>query len=166
MYHSVMTKQRVCLFVLLAWLIPFYLILISTITTLRSKLCGSVIPKIYCVNWLINKLACSASIANIIIPSFNYTFYIGHIIFVVWSYLYLVRTCLTSKENRRKFMQTCVPHLFCLITVVVSLLFDLLYMRFGSKHLSQSLQNFMAIVFLLIPPVINPVMYGFNLTKI
>lgn len=166
MYHSVMGTQRVCVFVFIAWLVPFYLMLISTITTSRSMLCGSHIPKIYCVNYLIGKLACTASIANVIVPAFNYTFYFSHFIGIIWSYVCLIRTCLTSKENWGKFMQTCMPHLFCLITVTVCLLFDLLYMRFGSKTLSQSVQNFMAMEFIVFPPIVNPLIYGLNLTQI
>ncbi|XP_047457261.1 olfactory receptor 1D2-like, partial [Mugil cephalus] len=165
-YHSVMTKQRICLFVSFAWLIPFYVMFMGTITTSMSRICGSHIPKIYCVNLLVSNLACSASLAKIVIPAFNYTFYFGHFIFIIWSYVCLIRTCKTSTENRSKFMQTCLPHMVCLLTLVVCLLFDLLYMRFGSKDLSQSVQNFMAIEFLLIPPIVNPFMYGFKLKKI
>ncbi|XP_054471797.1 olfactory receptor 51G2-like [Anoplopoma fimbria] len=149
-----------------AWLTPFFLILMGTVTTSTSRLCGSHIPKIYCVNWLMGKLACSSSVANIAVPAFNYTFYFGHCTFVCWSYIYMVRTCLKSKENRSKFMQTCVPHLFSLIVVVGSLLFDLLYMRFGSKELTQGVQNLMAMEFLLVPPIVNPLIYGFKLTQI
>ncbi|XP_049905763.1 olfactory receptor 13C4-like [Epinephelus moara] len=165
-YHSVMTKQRVCVFVFFAWLVPCYLLFMSTITTSLSRLCGSHIPKIYCVNFLVSKLTCSASIASVIIPAFNYTFYFGHCMFVAWSYIYMIKTCTTSRENRSKFMQTCVPHLFALTVVVASLLFDLLYMRFGSEELSQSVRNFMAMEFLIVPPIINPLIYGFKLTQI
>ncbi|XP_076013120.1 olfactory receptor 4S1-like [Genypterus blacodes] len=165
-YHTVMTKQRVCLSVFISWLIPHYMLFMSTISTLQTRLCGSHIPKLYCINGLIGKLACSASLANMVIAYFNYLFYFVHIVFIVCSYMHLLRKCATSRENKRKFMQTCMPHLFCLITVVVSALFDVLYMRLGTTLLSESLQNFMSIVFLLIPPVINPVMYGFNLSKI
>ncbi|KAM7407675.1 hypothetical protein PAMA_003421 [Pampus argenteus] len=165
-YHSVMTKQRICVFVFFAWLIPIYLLFLSTITTSRSRLCGSHIPKIYCVNSLVGQLACSPTIDRIIIPAFNYTFYFGHFIFILWSYIYMIRRCLTSKDNMRKFMQTCVPHLFSLITFTMCLLFDLLYMRFNSNELSNNVQNFMAIEFLLIPPIFNPLIYGFKLTKI
>lgn len=165
-YHSVMSTQRVWTFVFITWLVPFYLMLISSITTSRSMICGSHIPKIYCVNFLIGKLACTASVANVIVPAFNYTFYFCHFICIIWSYVYLIRTCLTSQEKRGKFMQTCMPHLFCLITVTVCLLFDLLYMRFGSKTLTQSVQNFMAIEFILIPPIVNPLIYGLKLTQI
>uniref|UniRef100_A0A3P8QPA2 G-protein coupled receptors family 1 profile domain-containing protein n=2 Tax=Astatotilapia calliptera TaxID=8154 RepID=A0A3P8QPA2_ASTCA len=165
-YHSLMTKQKVCIFVFFAWFFPIYLMLLSTITTAVLRLCGSHIPRIYCINWLINNLACSASAARIVIPAFNYTFYIGHILFVFWTYVHLVKTCQSSKENWNKFMQTCVPHLFSLIVVAVSFLFDMLYVRFGSKEFPQNVENFMAMEILLIPPIINPVMYGFKLTKI
>ncbi|XP_051260545.1 olfactory receptor 6N1-like [Dicentrarchus labrax] len=165
-YHSVMTTQKIAVFLFFAWLIPLYLVFIGIVTTLNLQLCGSHIPKIYCIHYLMRKLACSATIANIIVPAFNYTFYSGHFIFVVWSYIYMIRTCLTSKENRSKFLQTCLPHLFCLIVVVGSLLSDLFFTRFGSKDISQSVENFMAIEFLVVPPIINPLIYGFKLTRI
>ncbi|XP_070694620.1 olfactory receptor 2AT4-like [Pempheris klunzingeri] len=164
-YHSVMTKQRVYVLVFFAWLLPLSLMSMGTITTSRFRLCKSDISKIYCTNFAISQLACSPSIESIIIPAFNITFYFGHFIFVIWSYVYLIRTCLTSKENRSKFMQTCLPHLLCLITFIVCLLFDLLYIRFGSKQIPRSAQHFMAIEFILIPPIINPLIYGFKLTR-
>lgn len=165
-YHSVMTAQRIGVTVFIAWFIPFYLVFISSITTSRLILCGSHIPKFYCVNYLIGKLACTMSIANVIVPAFNYTFYAGHFVFIIWSYVYLVRTCLKSSEKRSKFMQTCVPHLLCLTTFIFCLCFDLLYMRFGSNKLPQSVKNFVAIEFILIPPIINPLIYGFKMTQI
>ncbi|KAM7380735.1 hypothetical protein PAMP_004010 [Pampus punctatissimus] len=167
-YHSVMTKQRVCVFVVFAWLIPLYLVLMGMTITSRSRLCGSHIPKIYCVISLIGQLACSASIAkaNTSIAYFNIAIYCVHFVFLIWSYMYLVRMCLISKESRSKFMQTCVPHLISLFNFGFAVLFDLMYTRFGSRTLSQSLQNFMAIEFLLIPPVMNPLIYGLKLTKI
>ncbi|XP_034549923.1 olfactory receptor 4Q2-like [Notolabrus celidotus] len=165
-YSSVMTKQRVGVLVFIAWLIPFYLMFMSTVTTSSLRLCGSHIPKIYCVNFLVGRLACSFSIVMIILPAFNYTFYFCHVLFVVWSYSYLIKTCLKSQENRSKFVQTCLPHLLCLLVVVGSLLFDLLYMRFGSKKLSQSAQNFMSTEFIIVPPVLNPLIYGLKLTQI
>ncbi|XP_054471794.1 olfactory receptor 4P4-like [Anoplopoma fimbria] len=165
-YHSVMTKQRVCVLLFFAWLTPFFLIAHEHSNNINIELCGSHIPKIFCVNWLVSRLACSVSIANIAFPAFNYTFYVSHLISIYWSYVCLIRTCRKSKENRKTFMQTCVPHLFCLLTFSVCLLFDLLYFRFSSKELEQSVRNFMAIEFLLIPPMINPVIYGLKLTQI
>ncbi|KAJ0070040.1 hypothetical protein NL108_000301 [Boleophthalmus pectinirostris] len=165
-YHSVMTKQRISLLIFYTWIIPHLLLVLSTVSTSTLTLCGSHIPKIYCINYLVGRLACTPSLSNLIIPAINYSFYGGHFIVVIWSYFYLIKTCITSKEGRKKFMKTCLPHLFCLITVTGSLLFDLIFVRFGSKDVSQNLQNFMAIEFLIVPPIVNPLIYGFKLTKI
>uniref|UniRef100_A0A087XQB6 Olfactory receptor 5F1-like n=1 Tax=Poecilia formosa TaxID=48698 RepID=A0A087XQB6_POEFO len=165
-YHSMMTKKRVVVYTCFAWITPCYLMVVSTGTTLTSRLCGSHISKIYCVNWLISKLACSPSVAQVVVPAFNYTFYVGHGLFILWSYAFLVKSCKTSRENRNKFMQTCLPHLLTLVIFSGSLLFDLLYMRFGSKELSENVQNFMSIDFLVIPPIINPLIYGLRLTQL
>ncbi len=50
--------------------------------------------------------------------------------------------------------------------MTVALLFDVLYTRYGSKSLPQDLRNFMALEFLLVPPMLNPLIYGLNLTKL
>ncbi|XP_026231646.1 olfactory receptor 5F1-like [Anabas testudineus] len=165
MYHSVMTKQRICVLVFVAWLLPFFLMFLSTVTS-TSRLCGSNIPKIYCVNWVVNVLTCSDTIAKNIIPYLNYTFYLGHAGFVVWTYIYMMKTCLKSKETMARFMQTCIPHVLSVTVFTVTLLVELLYMRFGSKDLSQHVQNFIAIEFLLFPPIFNPLIYGFKLAQI
>lgn len=80
--------------------------------------------------------------------------------------MYLIKTCVNSVENRAKFMQTCVPHLISLLTFSVTLLFDVMNMRFGLKDFPQTLQNVVAVEFLVIPPIMNPLIYGFKLTKI
>ncbi|XP_028992152.1 olfactory receptor 52I2-like [Betta splendens] len=164
-YRSVMTKQRICTFVIIAWMVPHHLVLLSTVTSI-SRLCGSIIPKIYCVNILLINLACSPSIAKTIVPAVNSSIFTGHAAFVVWTYIQMIKTCLKSRENMNKFIQTCVPHVFALTIFTISLLFDLLYTLFGSKNLPQHAQNFLAIEFLIFPQIINPLIYGLKLTKI
>lgn len=165
-YHSVMTKQRIYVFVFFSWLIPLYCMFMNTASILDVELCGSNINRLYCVNWMIVRLACSPPIANTAVSYFNMLFYFGHFLFICWSYMYLVRQCISSKESQGKFMQTCLPHLISLITFATAVLLDLLYMRFGPPNLSQNLSNFMATEFLLIPPLVNPLIYGFKLTKL
>ncbi|KAM3862221.1 olfactory receptor 2K2-like [Diretmus argenteus] len=164
-YHSVMTKQAISLLVFFSWLLPLSCMFMNTMSIIQYKLCGSYIQKLYCSNWSIGKLACSTSIANIIIAYFNIVFYFCHFVFIVWTYMYLIRTCLISKENRGKFMQTCVPHLISLISFTFVVLLDLMYMRFGSRDIAQSLHNFISIGSLLLPSIMNPLIYGLKLTK-
>lgn len=165
-YHSVMTKQRVSLFVFLSWFVPLFCMCMNTVSLLGVRLCGSHINRIYCVNWMIVILACSPPRANNIIAYVNILLYFGHFVFILWSYVYVIRACLSSIENQQKFMQTCLPHLISLITFTVTVLLDVLYMRFGPPGLSEDINNFMALEFLLIPPIVNPIIYGFKLTKV
>ena len=167
-YHSSMSKRRLSQLVSFSWLTPFCIFSISILLTSRLEMCGSKIKRILCVNWIIVQLACSDSvtISNNIVSYATIFIYVSHGFFIFWTYMHLIKTCARSKNDRVKFMQTCVPHLISLITFMVVILFELMYMRFGSKDLPQSLQNFIAIEFLLFPPMMNPLIYGFKLTKI
>uniref|UniRef100_A0A4W6DIF9 G-protein coupled receptors family 1 profile domain-containing protein n=1 Tax=Lates calcarifer TaxID=8187 RepID=A0A4W6DIF9_LATCA len=167
-YHSFMSKRRLSQLVCFSWLTPLCIFSISIILTSGLKLCGSKIQKLFCVNWIIVKLACpeADTIPNNIVSYATIIIYVSHGFFIIWTYMHLIRTCVTSKDDRVKFMQTCVPHLVSLVTFLFVIVFDLMYMRFGSTDLPQSLQNFIAIEFLLIPPLMNPLIYGFKLTKI
>ncbi|XP_071401650.1 olfactory receptor 6N2-like [Centroberyx affinis] len=167
-YHAIMTKQRLSQLVCFSWIIPFCIIGINILLTSRLKLCSSNIQRLFCVNWVIVKLACSSAdtTINSIIAYITILAYVFQGFFIFWSYMYLIKTCVSSIENRGKFMQTCVPHLACLLTFLVSIVFDVMYMRFGSKDVPQTLQNFIAIEFLVIPPIMNPLIYGFKLSKI
>ncbi|KAM9710271.1 olfactory receptor 4B13-like [Menidia menidia] len=167
-YRSLMSKRRLSQLVSFSWLTPFCIFSISILLTSRLQLCGSKIKRILCVNWIVVQLACSDSdtVSNSIVSYATIVIYVSHGLFIIWTYVHLTKTCARSKEDRIKFMQTCVPHLTSLITFLVVIVFDLMYMRFGSKDLPQSLQNFIAIEFLLFPPMMNPLIYGFKLTKI
>uniref|UniRef100_A0A3P8V8X0 Olfactory receptor 142-like n=1 Tax=Cynoglossus semilaevis TaxID=244447 RepID=A0A3P8V8X0_CYNSE len=167
-YRSIMSKRRVTQLVCFSWLTPFCIFSISVILTSRLSLCGSKIQKLFCVNWVIFKLACNESdiVSNNIVSYATIVIYVLHGVFIMWTYMHLVKTSVKSIDDRVRFMQTCVPHLISLSTFVTIIIFDLLYMRFASTKLPQGLQNFIAIEFLIIPPLMNPLIYGFKLTKI
>ncbi|XP_028249722.1 olfactory receptor 6N2-like [Parambassis ranga] len=165
-YHTVMSVRRTAVFVMLSWLIPFCFEAAVISLTSTLKLCAFHIHKVYCENWAIVKLACGSTSANDIFGLIVIAFYFCHSLCIACSYLQLVRAALKSKEGRRKFTQTCVPHIFCLFNVTAALLFDLMYSRYGSAFISEHLKNFMAIQFLLFPPILNPVIYGLILKKI
>ncbi|XP_041807115.1 olfactory receptor 142-like [Chelmon rostratus] len=167
-YHSLMTKRRLSQLVCFSWLTPFSMFSINIVLTSRLKLCGTNIRRLLCVNWIIVKLACpeADTFSNGVVAYLTIVLYVSHGIFILWTYMHLISTSVRSKDDRAKFMQTCVPHLVSLTTFLVTIVFDLMYMRFGSSDLPQSFQNFIAIEFLLIPPAMNPIIYGFKLTKI
>ncbi|XP_034417786.1 olfactory receptor 142-like [Cyclopterus lumpus] len=167
-YHSIMSKQRVLLLICFSLLSTFCIIGTNIIITSRLKLCSPYIEKLFCINWVIVKLACfpADTYVNNIAAYISIIIYVLHGLFIVWSYMYVIKTCVNSLENRAKFMQTCVPHLTSLFTLLVAILFDLFHTRFGSNNLPQTLEHFVAMEFLVLPPIINPLIYGFKLTKV
>ncbi|XP_027878105.1 olfactory receptor 11H6-like [Xiphophorus couchianus] len=167
-YHSVMSKQRVITLVCLAWSIPFCIMAVNTVLAYRLKLCSPYINRIICLILSIVVLACfpSETTVNSVVSYITILFYVIHFLLILWSYMFLIKTCVGSLENRRKFMQTCVPHLISLCTFSLTILFDVIYIRFGSKYLPQTIKNFICIEFLIIPPIMNPLIYGFKLSKI
>ncbi|XP_068592742.1 olfactory receptor 4B13-like, partial [Cebidichthys violaceus] len=167
-YHSIMSKSRLLLLVCFSWLTPFCIIGTNIILTSRLKLCSPYIDRLFCVNWVIVKLACfpADTIVNNIFAYVTIIIYVFHGFLIVWSYVYVIKTCVNSLENRAKFMQTCVPHLTSLLIFLVTILFDIMHIRYGSTDLPQAIENFIAIEFLVIPPIMNPLIYGFKLTKI
>ncbi|XP_062420900.1 olfactory receptor 4B13-like [Pungitius pungitius] len=167
-YHSVMSKKRLLMLVYNSWLTPFCVAGTNMILTFKINLCNTYIARLFCVNWVIMKLACFPAdiVVNNIIGNVTTIIYVFHGFVIVWSYLYVIKTCVNSLENREKFMQTCVPHLTSLLLFVVTVLLDIMHTRYGSTNLPQALNNFIAIEYLVIPPIMNPLIYGFKLTKI
>ncbi|KAM6934539.1 olfactory receptor 52D1-like [Xenentodon cancila] len=167
-YHSVMSNQKVIKLTFFFWVTPFCIIAINVFLTSRLKLCSPYVSRLFCMNWNIVQLACftEQTTINSIFATVTTIIYVFHGVFILWSYIYLVKTCANSIENRAKFMQTCVPHLVSLLMFLVTVLTDIIHMRLGSKDLPQTIQNLIAIEFLVIPPVMNPLIYGFKLTKI
>ncbi|XP_054482819.1 olfactory receptor 6F1-like [Anoplopoma fimbria] len=167
-YHSIMSKQRVLMLVCFSWLTPFCIIAMHIILTSRLKLCSPYISRLFCVNWIIVQSACfpDDTIVNNIVAYITIIIYVLHGFLIFWSYVYVIKTCVNSLENRAKFMQTCVPHLTSLLIFLMALLVDNMHIRYGATDLPQTLNNFIAIEFLVIPPIMNPLIYGFKLTKI
>uniref|UniRef100_A0A3B3U330 G-protein coupled receptors family 1 profile domain-containing protein n=1 Tax=Poecilia latipinna TaxID=48699 RepID=A0A3B3U330_9TELE len=146
-------------------------ILIDIINNRRSSadlLCSPYLNRLICLNWSIVMLACfpAETIPNSIIGNITILIYGLHGVVIGWSYLFLIKTCVGSIENRRKFMQTCVPHLISLFTFLVTIFFDVIYIRFETKNLPPTLKHFVSIEFLILPPLMNPLIYGFKLTQI
>uniref|UniRef100_A0A3B3CD04 Olfactory receptor n=1 Tax=Oryzias melastigma TaxID=30732 RepID=A0A3B3CD04_ORYME len=167
-YRTIMTKRRLFELVCFSWLTPFCIFSINIVLTTRLKFCETKIQRLLCVNWMIVKLACPGTNTTInnIYAFTTLSIYILHWFFVVWTYIYIVKTCLQSAEDRAKFMQTCVPNLISLATFFVIVVSDLLHMRYAAKDFPESFQNFVSIAVVVIPPLMNPLLYGFKLTKI
>ncbi|XP_034148895.1 olfactory receptor 4S1-like [Esox lucius] len=165
-YHCNMTIRKVWTLILLTWLFSLLEVTIGIVLTARLPFCSVDIDKFYCSNWAVVKLACVDTTLNnlygFIFTSYNFS----QMILILISYVNIIKASLRSQAGRRKFMQTCIPHLITLSNFVISLLFDVMYARYGSNTSLLALRNIMSVEFLVVPPLINPIIYGLNLSQI
>ncbi|XP_036379201.1 olfactory receptor 1468-like [Megalops cyprinoides] len=165
-YHSVMTNSTLVKLLVFSWLCPTFCMGTAIILTSRLRLCGSHIDKLYCDNWSMVKLSCEPTIINNLFGIIVILMYVFLVILIICSYSKLIVDCMKSIESKNKFLHTCLPHLLSLLNFTIALLFDTMYTRFGSMDLPQTLRDFLALEFLVIPPVFNPFIYGLKLTEV
>uniref|UniRef100_A0AAY5ETF6 Olfactory receptor n=1 Tax=Electrophorus electricus TaxID=8005 RepID=A0AAY5ETF6_ELEEL len=161
-YHCIMTQQMVVKLLVCTWFFSLLEISIGIVLTSRLTLCGIDIDKLYCFNWDVVKLSCTdITLDNIYgyILIFSHVFQAG---FIIVSYIHIINASLYSKTEQIKFMQTCLPHLITLLNFNISLLLDILCARDGLR----ALRNILGIEFLVVPPLLNPIIYGIRITQI
>ncbi|XP_063060797.1 olfactory receptor 1468-like [Engraulis encrasicolus] len=167
-YHSVMTPRRVLHLVLFTWLFTLVEVAVGGGLTSRLPMCGTRITRIYCSNWPIVKLSCPGAdtTGNSLYGYVLLFIHVSQAMLIVVSYIHIIRTSLRSTSGWAKFLQTCLPHLITLVNFNVALVLDMFDSRFGLYQRSQASRNFMSVEFLVVPPLINPLIYGMSLTKI
>nr|XP_046149413.1 olfactory receptor 6N1-like [Oncorhynchus gorbuscha] len=165
LYHTIVTSLTVRKLLLLSWCYPLFIAVITLSLTVRIPLCGSRIDKIFCDNPSILKHACFSITINQIWSKCLVLVHVLQVLYIVFSYCQIVRTCAKSSKGRIKFTQTCVPHLLTIVIFITVTLFDNLQ-GWNNLNITLNMRNAMAVQFLIIPPVLNPVIYGLNLKQI
>ncbi|XP_061829249.2 olfactory receptor 1D2-like [Nerophis lumbriciformis] len=165
-YRAVMTPRTVARLLALTWCLPLLETACGLGLTARLPLCGRHIHKLFCTNWEVVKLSCVDTTANNMYGFALMFLHVSQAGLIVVSYAHLVHAAVRSRSVRRKFVQTCMPHLLTLLIFTGSLLFDTLFSRYGGGDQLQVLQNMLAVEFLVVPPLVNPVIYGINLQQI
>ncbi|XP_050956885.1 olfactory receptor 1509-like [Labeo rohita] len=165
-YHSKLTTDTCVKLILFSWIFPNSLTAASVLLSKLRPYCKYHIDKLYCDNWSIVKLSCESSFVNNVVGYALIVTFFSFMVFIIVSYIKLISACKASLENRRKFWQTCLPHIFSLINFTVALLFDIMYSRYGANDIPESLRNFLALELLIVPPVFNPLIYGLNIRAV
>ncbi|XP_051955785.1 olfactory receptor 14J1-like [Xyrauchen texanus] len=165
-YHSKLTKITCVRLIILSWIVPNCFVVPGALLSNLRPFCKYHIDKLYCDNWSIVKLSCVSSFVNNVYGYFVAVIFVSCAVIIVVSYIKLITACKASLENRRKFWQTCLPHILSLINFTFAMLFDIMYSRYGANDISESLRIFFALELAIVPPVFNPLIYGLNVTVI
>ncbi|XP_067279166.1 olfactory receptor 52B6-like [Pseudorasbora parva] len=165
-YHSRLTKFTCVKLIQFSWIVPSVSVIPAIMLSNLRPFCKYHIDKLYCDNWSVVKLSCASSFVNNVYGYFVAFIFVSCAVIIIVSYIKLISACKLSLENRRKFWQTCLPHLLSLINFTFALLFDVMYSRYGSNDIPESLRNFLALELVIVPPLFNPVIYGLNITAV
>ncbi|XP_048023551.1 olfactory receptor 5M3-like [Megalobrama amblycephala] len=165
-YHSKLTKNTCVKLILFSWFVPSFSVFTGTLLSNLKPFCTYHIDKLYCDNWSIVKLSCASSFVNNVYGYIVAIIFLSFVVFIIVSYIKLIAACKASLENRRKFWQTCLPHILLLINFTFAVLFDIMYSRYGSDDIPESLRHFLALELVIVPPVFNPLIYGLNIRAV
>ncbi|XP_037694768.1 olfactory receptor 51E2-like [Choloepus didactylus] len=129
----------------------------------RLAFCHSnVLSHSYCVHQDVMKLAYADTLPNVVYGLTAILLVMGvDVMFISLSYFLIIRTVLQlpSKSERAKAFGTCVSHISVVLAFYVPLIGLSVVHRFG-KSLDPIVYVLMGDVYLLLPPVVNPIIYG------
>ncbi|XP_072230526.1 olfactory receptor 8K5-like [Leuresthes tenuis] len=162
-YHAIMS-QRIVKLIVFMWLYPMLGFLTVFIFTLMLPYCGRTIEKVYCINYLLVKLACTDTSLVNIVGLLSVVLYTGpQLIMIFYSYSHILRICILSfSKSKFKAFRTCTPHLLAIVNYSIGCFFEIVQGRFDSSHLSYHTKLLLSLYFLIFPPLLNPTIYGLS----
>ncbi|XP_031166322.1 olfactory receptor 11A1-like [Sander lucioperca] len=167
-YNTRMTSNKAVILIIVTWLYSFVNILITSSLTIHLTLCGNTINSLYCHNYLVAKLACSDVKVNNIYGLFSISFSIlVPLILILFSYMKILKVCFSgSKQTRQKAVSTCTSQLTSLLNFSFGCCFEILQSRFDMTSVPSVFRIIFSLYFFIIQPLLNPVMYGLQMSKI
>ncbi|XP_038269888.1 olfactory receptor 52R1-like [Dermochelys coriacea] len=129
---------------------------------------NNIIPYTYCKHIAVLKLACAdISIISYYILSVAFLVIGLDVFFIAVSYTQILRAIfsLPTKDARLKTFGTCGSHLCVILASYTTHLFSALTERFG-HNMALHFHVLMDNVYLLVPPMLNPIIYGMRTQQI
>ncbi|XP_023252743.1 olfactory receptor 1D2-like [Seriola lalandi dorsalis] len=167
-YHRKMSRKTVYTLAFFAWVFPACNLTVSTIVIVRLPLCGNNIHKVYCASWNIVKISCfTTSVNNVIAMLGAISMAFLPFSFILYTYLRIVIACwMNSSEIKGKVLHSCFPHIISFVTYSITSFIDTALGRQNLKEINPFVAVILSLEFVVIPPVLNPLVYGLKLPEI
>ncbi|CAM4331743.1 unnamed protein product [Caretta caretta] len=162
-YPTILTNTRVAKLGLLGLIRAVLFILPLPLFLSRQPFCAKrIVPHTYCDHMAVVKLSCGDIIVN-----WMYGLVIAFVVsgldlmLIALSYGLIIRALLriSSKRAHQKALSTCTAHICVILTSYTPSLFSSLTHRF-SEDIAPHVHIILANLYILIPPMLNPIFYG------
>ncbi|NXH69916.1 O14J1 protein, partial [Hydrobates tethys] len=162
LHYGTLLGSRACVHMAAAaWGSGFLNALLHTANTFSLPLChGNAVDQFFCEIPQILKLSCSDSyLREVGLVTFSAFLFLACFVFTVVSYVQIFRAVLRipSKQGRHKVFSTCLPHLAVVSLFISTAMFAHLK---PSSISSTSLDLVVAVLYTVVPPALNPLIYS------
>uniref|UniRef100_A0A8D1PNL9 Olfactory receptor 52N4-like n=1 Tax=Sus scrofa TaxID=9823 RepID=A0A8D1PNL9_PIG len=169
-YATILTNPVIARVGLATFLRAVLLIIPLIFFTKRLPYCrGNIIHHTYCDQLSVAKLSCGNIKANVVY-GLMVALLIGgfDILCITVSYTMILRAVvsLSSAEARQKAFSTCTAHICAIVFSYSPAFFCFFFNRFGSHAIPPSCHIIVANIYLLLPPTMNPIVYGVKTKQI
>ncbi|XP_008064729.1 olfactory receptor 52N1 [Carlito syrichta] len=169
-YATILTNSVITKAGFLTFLRGVILVIPFTFLTKRLPYCrGNVIPHTYCDHMSVAKISCGNVKVNAIY-GLMVALLIGgfDILCIAISYTMILQAVvsLSSADARQKAFSTCTAHICAIVITYVPAFFTFFTHRFGGHTIPPHIHIIMANLYLLMPPTMNPIVYGVKTKQI
>ncbi|XP_069891472.1 olfactory receptor 52P1-like [Dipodomys merriami] len=166
-YNTILSHSLVGRLGLMALAKGVILILPMPLLLQRLTFCQRVIPHTYCDHMAVVKMACSHTRPNRIYGLFVVLLVVGlDLLLIGFSYALILQAVvrLNSRDATFKALNTCSAHLFVILVTYVPALFSSIAHRIG-RHIPPHAHILLANLYLLLPSMLNPIIYGIKMKE-
>ncbi|KAM9170985.1 olfactory receptor 52N4-like [Pangshura tecta] len=162
-YDTILTNARIAKLGLVGLIRTILFILPLPLLLSRQPFCANhIIPHTYCDHMAVAKMSCGDITVNKTYGLVMAFIVIGlDLTLVALSYGLIIRAILriNSKEAHQKALNTCTAHIGVMLMSYPSFFFSTLTYRFG-QDIAPHVHSILANLYLLLPPMLDPVIYG------
>ncbi|XP_036740856.2 olfactory receptor 51A7-like [Manis pentadactyla] len=161
-YTSILTSARIIKIGLAFATLCLLLILSFPFTLKRLRYCRkSLLSHSYCLHQDVMKLACSDNRLNVIYGLFVALMAMLNLLCISVSYMLILKVVLgiSSHKGRLKVLNTCISH-FCAVLIFYVPIVTLAALHRLANKDSPVIRVIIADTFLLVPPLMNPIVYS------
>uniref|UniRef100_A0A3B1IP86 Olfactory receptor n=1 Tax=Astyanax mexicanus TaxID=7994 RepID=A0A3B1IP86_ASTMX len=166
-YNTIMNNSHLMKIISLVWLSNIFMIAVLFILLLRLPRCRSLLTHTYCDNPSLLQLVCAnTSINNIYGLMTVAVTQVVNVGLIGFTYIQILIACFRNKssDTRSKALQTCATHLIVFLIFECLGLFTITSYRLAD--ISPHLRQFSGVAAMILPPTLNPIIYGLKTKEI